>query len=171
MEVKLPDGVKAEVKGDTLIVTGKLGSNTRKFNDVLLTLSAGHDRITIDHTTAKKLVHKAANAEKSFTKEIQNDIEGVSKHYERNMKTVYAHFPINVEVKDNIVRINNIIGERVPRLSKIIGSTKVEVKGQSVRIYGTSLDDVTQTAANIRTACVMRKKDTRVFQDGLYFEV
>ena len=171
MEVKLPDGVKAEVKGDRLIVTGKLGSNTRKFNNVLLTLSAGQEKITIGHTTAKKLARKAANAEKSFAKEVQNDIDGVAKHYERNMKTVYAHFPINVEVKDGVVRINNIIGERVPRLSKVVGSTKIEVKGQNVRIYGTSLDDVTQTAANIRTACVMRKKDTRVFQDGLYFEV
>ncbi len=171
MDVKLPDGVKAEVKGDTLIVTGKLGSNTRRYNNVLLELSVGNGAVTIKPTKAKKLAYKAQISEKSLAKEINNDIEGVSKHYERNMKTVYAHFPINVEVKDNVVRINNIIGERVPRLSKIVGSTKVEVKGQNVRIYGTSLDDVTQTAANIRTACVMRKKDTRVFQDGLYFEV
>ena len=45
------------------------------------------------------------------------------------------------------------------------------MKGQNVRVYGPSLDDVSQTAANIRKACRMRNKDTRVFQDGLYFEV
>jgi large subunit ribosomal protein L6 len=45
------------------------------------------------------------------------------------------------------------------------------VKGQNVRVYGTSLDDVSQTAANIRLACKIRNKDSRVFQDGLYYEI
>ena len=91
--------------------------------------------------------------------------------FEFKMKSVHAHFPITVEVKGQAIHINNIIGERVPRVARIAGATKVEVKGQNVRIYGPSLDDVSQTAANVRKACRMRNKDTRVFQDGLYFEV
>ena len=92
--------------------------------------------------------------------------------FEFKMKSVHAHFPITVEVKGQAININNIIGESASRgIAKIAGATKVEVKGQNVRLYGPSLDDVSQTAANIRKACRMRNKDTRVFQDGLYFEV
>jgi large subunit ribosomal protein L6 len=76
-----------------------------------------------------------------------------------------------VEVKGDELLIKNIIGERFPRSSKIVGSTKIEIKGQNVRIYGTSLDDVTQTAGNIRLRCKMRNKDIRIFQDGLYYEI
>ncbi len=119
----------------------------------------------------KQLVDKGMNAENALAREIGNDIKGVTNHFEFKMKSVHAHFPITVEVKGQVIHINNIIGERVPRLAKIAGATKVEIKGQNVRIYGPSLDDVSQTAANVRKACRMRNKDTRVFQDGLYFEV
>jgi large subunit ribosomal protein L6 len=67
--------------------------------------------------------------------------------------------------------IKNLIGERAPRLASIAGTTKVEVKGQNVRLYGTSKDDVSQTAANIRKACKIRKKDGRIFQDGIYYAI
>lgn len=170
-EIRLPDGIKVEVKGDVAMVSGKLGTNTRRFNDALLSVRAEQGRLVVDHTTDKTLERVAANAEKAFAKELSNDVAGVSAYYELNMKQVHAHFPITVEVKGSTININNIIGERVPRTAKIAGSTKVEVKGQSVRIYGTSKDDVSQTAANVRLACKMRNKDTRVFQDGLYFEV
>ena len=62
-----------------------------------------------------------------------------------------------------------MLGERHPRFAKIIGDTKIEVKEKILRIYGTKLEDVTQTAANIKKICKIRKKDIRVFQDGVYY--
>ncbi len=167
----MPQGVSAQIVGDTISIKGKLGSNSRKFNDALLNISLKGDVVIVDHTKLQKLSKKGANSEIALAKEIANDISGVDSYYERKMKAVFLHFPINVEVKNNTVHINNIIGERMARKAKIIGATKVDAKGQTLRVYGTSLDDVTQTSANIRLACVMRKKDTRVFQDGLYYEV
>ena len=170
-EIELPNGIKAEVKGTTIAISGKLGTNTRIFNDALVNIKAESGKITLDHMKDKQLVLKGMNAENALFREIQNDIKGVTENFEFKMKSVHAHFPITVEVKGQAININNIIGERVPRIAKIAGATKVEVKGQNVRVYGPSLDDVSQTAANIRKACRMRNKDTRVFQDGLYFEV
>jgi large subunit ribosomal protein L6 len=170
-EITLPEGIKAEIKGSTITISGKLGANTRIFNDALVDIKSASGKITLDHVKDKKLVEKGMNAENALSKEIANDIKGVTAYYEFKMKSVHAHFPITVEVKGKIVHINNIIGERVPRLASVVGGTKIEVKGQNVRLYGTSLDEVSQTAANIRKACRMRNKDTRVFQDGLYFEI
>jgi large subunit ribosomal protein L6 len=171
-EIALPEGVKAEVKGHMLAISGKLGTNSRKFNDALVEIKAGQGKITLDHVKDKKLLDKGMNAENALSKEVQNDIKGVTQYFEFKMKSIHAHFPITVEVKGQDLNINNIIGERVPQASRrMAGGTKIEVKGQNVRLYGTSLDDVSQTAANIRKACRMRNKDTRVFQDGLYFEV
>jgi large subunit ribosomal protein L6 len=171
IEIQLNEGIKAESSAGALTISGKLGANKRKFNSSLLSIKVEGQKILLDHVKAKKLAKKAANAEIAFSKEISNDIKGVGEYYEMKMKSVHAHFPITVEAKGGIVNINNIIGERVPRLANIVGTTKVEIKGQNVRLYGTSLDDVSQTAANIRLACKMRNKDTRVFQDGLYFEI
>lgn len=170
-EIPLPEGVKAEVKKDEITISGKLGSNKRIFNDALVSVKSESGKVVLEHIKEKKLVEKGMNAENALYKELQNDMKGVAQYYEFKMKSVHAHFPITVEQKGSVININNIIGERVPRVAKIAGATKVEIKGQNVRVYGTSLDDVSQTTANIRKACVMRNKDTRVFQDGLYFEV
>jgi large subunit ribosomal protein L6 len=170
-EIQLPEGVRAEVRGPTIAVSGRLGTNTRTFNDALVTAKAEQGRVILDHVKDKKLAGKAMNAENALSKELQNDIKGVSQYFELRMRSIHAHFPITVEAKGQAISINNIVGERVPRVARIVGATKVEVKGQNIRLYGTSLDDVSQTAANIRKACRMRNKDTRAFQDGIYFEV
>ena len=169
-EITIPQGITIKVDGTTVTTKGSLGSNMRNFNDSLISVHAT-DKVTIDAVHDKVLRKKAGKVVKSFGKELRNDIYGVNNYFEKKLKIVFAHFPINVEVKGDMFYINNIIGERVPRISKIVGSTKIEAKGQNVRVYGTSIDDVSQTAANIRSACKIRNKDSRVFQDGLYYDV
>ena len=46
---------------------------------------------------------------------------------------------------------------------------KVEVKNKvDVIVTGADIEKVGQTAANIERACRIRKRDRRVFQDGIY---
>jgi large subunit ribosomal protein L6 len=169
IEIQIPEGIKVEVSSNSVVVTGSLGKNTRKFNNNLLSVSVSGGKILIDSIKEKKLLKKASMAENSFAKELENDIKGVNKLYEINMKAIFAHFPVSLEVKGNEVHINNLFGERVPRIAYAVGTAKVEAKGQSLIVRGTNLDEVTQTAANIRRACRVKDKDTRVFQDGVYY--
>lgn len=169
MMVEVPEGVKVEVKGNEVSISGSLGANRRAFNDMLLKVHASGNKVEVLPIQSPILAAKAAKAVNSFAKELRNDIGGVAKHFERNMTIVFAHFPMTVEVKGSEFLIKNMLGERATRKADIVGATKVEVKGQGVRIYGTSLDDVSQTAANIRTATKTRKRDIRVFQDGIYY--
>ena len=170
-EIQIPEGVAVEIKGNVIETKGALGTNRRTFNDALLEVHKKENGIVIGTVKDKILARKAAQAAQAFKAELGNDMSGVSRYFEKKMRIVFAHFPINVEVKGDRLYINNIIGERVPRISKIVGGTKIEAKGQNVRVYGTSLDDVSQTTANIRQICRIRDKDSRVFQDGLYYEV
>ena len=171
MEIEIPSQVQIEVKGDVISTKGSLGSNTRRFNDALLKVAKDGNKLAITPITDKKLAKKAMMAERSLAKEMANDMNGVTKHFEINMQVVFAHFPITIEVKGDTINIKNIIGERAPRTSRIVGSTKVEVKGQSMRLYGTNLDDVSQTAANLRKTCKIVDKDSRIFQDGVYYAI
>jgi large subunit ribosomal protein L6 len=169
MEIEMPSGVQVEVNGTEVSVKGALGTNTRRFNDALLKVSASGNRLSIVPVDSKKLKEKARTAEVSFAKVVRNDIDGVLKYYEINMQTVSAHFPISLEMKGNVLQIKNLIGERAARTAKMVGKTKAEAKGQTLKIYGISKEEVTQSAANVRKACKIRFKDTRIFQDGLYF--
>jgi large subunit ribosomal protein L6 len=72
-------------------------------------------------------------------------------------------------VKSKEVHVENFFGERSARISRIIGdATKVSIAGEDVVIQGPSLEDVSQTAANIELSTKTKGKDQRVFLDGLY---
>lgn len=171
IEIKLPEGITAEVANNIISISSGGVKNSRNFNDSLLNIKVHSDTIKIDHIKEKRIEKVAASAEVSMAKEINNDIKGVQKPYERNMSIVYAHFPMVVEVKGSEVSIKNMLGERDIRTAKIIGNAKVEIKGQNVKVSGPKLDDVGQTAANIRTATKVKWKDIRVFQDGIYYAI
>ena len=51
---------------------------------------------------------------------------------------------------------------------RIVGAAKVKIAGDEIHVQGTSLGDVSQTAANIQDATRIRDKDQRVFLDGIY---
>lgn len=171
IQIDIPEGVKVEVHDGIVETTGPLGSNKRMINGKFLTVAKNEKGIVVDSIKSKKLAKKAMMAERAFAKELRNDIGGVGKYFEINMTIVFAHFPITVEVKGGEVRINNMVGERAPRTSKIVGDTRVDVEGQGLHLYGTSLDDVSQTAANLRKTVRIRNKDSRVFQDGVYYNI
>jgi large subunit ribosomal protein L6 len=74
-----------------------------------------------------------------------------------------------VKIKGDKVNVENYFGERSPRTSKIVGeSTKVTITVDDVIVQGPSVEDVSQTAANIESSTKMRGKDQRVFLDGLF---
>jgi large subunit ribosomal protein L6 len=100
---------------------------------------------------------------------ISGMVKGVEKGYTYKLKIIFAHFPISVKVKGKELRAENFFGERSPRISQIIGdATKVSVVGEDVVVQGPSLEDVSQTAANIELSTKTKGKDQRVFLDGLY---
>ncbi|MEM3552572.1 MAG: 50S ribosomal protein L6, partial [Candidatus Bathyarchaeia archaeon] len=54
------------------------------------------------------------------------------------------------------------------RIARIVGNVKVEVKGDDIIVQGLNLKEVSQTASNIQQATKIKKKDPRVFLDGIY---
>jgi large subunit ribosomal protein L6 len=65
--------------------------------------------------------------------------------------------------------VENFFGERSARISHIVGdTTKVNIIADDVVVEGPSLEDVSQTAANIESSTKVKGKDQRVFLDGLY---
>ncbi len=171
MIIQIPTGVTVEVNDNVITTKGSLGTNTRSANSKFLTVSKKDNTVVIEPVKNEKLAKKAMEAEMSMAKEIQNDMLGVTKNFEIKMKAVFAHFPMSIEIRGDKVLVNNLIGERSPRVANIRTNSKVEAKGQDVRVYGISKDAVSQTAANIKLSCKIRKKDDRAFQDGVYYEI
>lgn len=170
-EIQIPNGIKVSLSedGQQMLVSGKLGSTAKQINERLMSVKLDGSKISIAETKNKKLSKKAALAAQAFASELKSAMDGVERGMERRMKIVFAHFPMSIEIKGGAFLAKNVLGEKKPRVAKIVGSTKVEVKGQEVTIKGVDPYDVGQTAANIHRLSFVRRKDSRVFQDGIYF--
>lgn len=167
-EVSLPNGVDAKIEGDEIIFKGKAGSAKVKINRKLLDLKLDGNKIIVEGSKEKKLKRVAAMAENAIIGRINGVLEGVQNGIEKKLQVAFVHFPIALELKGDTLLIKNIFGERAPRSAKIIGNTKLEIKGQEIKVKGVDPYEVGQTVTNIEKACKIVDKDTRIFQDGIY---
>ncbi len=167
-EIQIQSGVEVKAEGKTLTIKGKRGTTVKTIDLRLLDLKIESGKITIGLTKNKKLQFKAGLAAMALTTEITSAMKSTTEGIEKKMTIIFAHFPMSTEIKGKEFFIKNIFGEKVPRKAKIVGDTKVEVKGQDVKITGADKYDVGQTMTNIMHACHARGQDTRVFQDGIY---
>jgi large subunit ribosomal protein L6 len=161
----VPQGVTVSLDGRTLSVKGKLGAAKKDFQKVNINLSVQGDKVVLTPFSEKKKDNIVVNTVLSI---IGHMMTGVTKGFTYKVKVVYAHFPISVKTKGDEILVENFVGERSPRVAKIVGSCKVTVEGDDVVVKGVSLEDVGQTAANLELATKIKRKDQRVFLDGLY---
>ena len=165
-EVEAPASVTIKKEGNVVQVRGPLGTVKKDLTKLPATVSVQGNKISIKPYGTRKRDLAVTNTARSI---IEGMIKGVEKGYTYKLKIIFAHFPISVKVKRKEVHVNNFFCERSARVSRIIGDdTKISVVGEDVLIQGPSLEDVSQTAANIKLSTKIKGKDQRVFLDGLY---
>lgn len=163
--VQIPDDVEVALDGKKVTVKGAKGILTKDFSyaPVLMELQGKSLRIWANWPRKKESALVG-----TVHAHINNMITGVKKGFTYKLKIVFSHFPISVKVQDKMVLIENFTGERNPRKAKIVGDAKVKVSSEDVIVQGTNIEEVSQTAANIERATKVRRKDPRIFLDGIY---
>jgi large subunit ribosomal protein L6 len=163
----IPEGVQLSIDGRRIKATGPKGTLEEDFSHmpVHFDLEGGSLRV-YSRWARKREVALVGTA----LAHVRNMVRGVTSGYTYKLKIVYAHFPVTVKVQEKQKRltIENFTGEKTPRIVKIVGSAKVKAVSDEIHVQGTSLSDVSQTAANIQTATKIKDKDQRVFLDGIY---
>lgn len=163
--LELPNGVTAKLDDGVLAIKGPLGECRKDFSKIKVRVLHEGNRIFVRPLGKKRSDASIANTVRSI---IKNMIRGVTKGFTYKLKIVFTHFPISVKVKGKEVIIENFYGERSPRTARIVGDCQVTVEGDDVVVKGVSLEDVGQTAANVEQATAVKRKDQRVFLDGIY---
>ncbi len=157
--LSVPAGVTVAIDGLRVRVKGPKGEVERTFRGRGLSIALNGSEVKI---AGPLVLCNTANAH------INNMLNGVTKGFSYKLKMIYAHFPIQLEVKGKELLVKNFLGEKQPRRCAIVGATKIEIKPPEVTLSGPSRDDVGQTIANLKKATKIWKRDSRVFQDGLY---
>jgi len=164
-EITIPEGVEISLDTNIITVKGEKGSINRIFSHPRIDIKVKNKVVEI-HCKNPRKKQKALTG--TFVAHINNMIKGVTEGFEYKMKTVFSHFPIKTSVEGNEFVIQNFLGERSSRKAKILEGVVVEAKGDEVTVRGIDKEKVGQTTANIERATVVRNRDIRVFQDGVY---
>jgi large subunit ribosomal protein L6 len=163
--IQVPDDVDVTLAEKKITVKGSKGTLIRDFSYVPISIDANGKTIRVWAKWPRK---KEAALVGTIYSHIQNMISGASKGFSYKLKIVFSHFPISVKVQGKTVLIENFTGERRARRVKMLGDVKVTVQPEDIVVQGINLEDVSQTAANIEQATKVKKKDPRVFLDGIY---
>ena len=163
--IQVPDNVDVQMDGKKISFTGKKGSLTRDFSFAPISIEGEGKNIRVWAKWPRK---KEAALVGTIYSHIQNMITGVTKGYQYKLKIVFSHFPISVKVQGKEILIENFTGERRERRVKTLGDVKIKIEPDDIIVEGVNLEDVSQTAANIEQATRVRRKDPRVFLDGIY---
>lgn len=163
--IEIPEGVDLKIEGRVVTVNGEKGELTRDFSHAPISIQLDGKKVIVQVNWPRK---REAALVGTISSHIQNMITGVTRGFTYKLKIVFSHFPISVKVREKTVVIENFTGERSPRIAKIMGDTKVIVKEEDVIVQGANIEHVSQTAANIQNATKIKKKDPRVFLDGIY---
>ena len=163
--VQIPDDIEVTIEGRKVTVKGVKGTLTRDFSYTPVSIEKNGKTIRIWAEWPRK---KEAALVGTLYSHIQNMIIGVRKGFTYKLKIVFSHFPVSVKIKDKTILIENFTGERNPRRARIVGNAQVKIQSEDIIIQGINLEDVSQTAANIEQATKVKRKDPRVFLDGIY---
>ncbi|KAF3059361.1 60S ribosomal protein L9-B [Daldinia childiae] len=173
--LEIPEGVKVQIKSRNVTVEGPRGKLSKDLSHIAVNFSRPKKNvigIEIHHGSRKDVATL-----RTVRTLINNLVIGVTKGFKYKMRYVYAHFPINVNVEKNSetgnfeVEIRNFIGEKLVRRVVMQAGVDVQIstsQKDELLLLGNSLEDVSQSAADIQQICRVRNKDIRKFLDGMY---
>jgi len=165
--VEIPEGVTVEISDRKVKASGPKGTLEEDLSHLPCTMEVERGQVRVRSSWPRKADIAMAG---TAAARIRNMLKGVKAGFTFKMKVVHAHFPVTLKVndKERKLLIENFTGEKTPRIARIVGDSKVKAAGDEVVIQGISLQDVSQTAANIEQSTKIKDKDQRVFLDGIY---
>jgi large subunit ribosomal protein L6 len=170
-EIALPEGVSANLSESTITVEGPNGSISRDFHHSRVQLTQQNGSLVVEIELPRRKEKAIAG---TWRAHLANMVRGVTDGFEYRMKAVYSHFPMTLTVNSDHSEftVKNLLGEKVPRIAGLMyHKDGIEVKVEKkvhVVITGVDREKVGQTAAIIERSCRIRRRDRRVFQDGIY---
>ena len=168
-KIALTEGMGASVDGNAVTLTKDGNSLSREFTHNSVSLRQVDVGIEVYCNLPRRSEKAIAG---TWAAHLRNMVQGLEEGFEYRLKAVFSHFPMTLKVDGNKFTITNMLGEKVPRVAKLPwtpSEVQVKIEGKSdIIVSGADREKVGQSAANIEKACKVKKRDPRVFQDGIY---
>lgn len=159
-KLQIPQGVKAEIAGDRIIITGPKGTVERKYptRNIQIKISGGELELLTD----------VRALENTFAAHIKNIFKGVQTPFVYKLKISYIHFPMTVSLQNSEFSVTNFLGERRQRKTKLPKGIDINIDGEFITITSPDVELAGKAATLIEQLTRVRSRDRRTFLDGIY---
>ena len=168
-KVDLSEGSSVSIDGYNVTISNDGNTISREFRHPKVSVRESEGSVEVFCDLPRRSEKAIAG---TWAAHLRNMVKGVEEGFEYKLQAVYSHFPMTLKIEGNRMVINNLFGEKVPRVAKLPWTpSEVEVSVENktdVTVRGADREKVGQTAANIERSCKIKKRDRRVFQDGIY---
>ncbi len=163
--IRIPTGVEVLIEANRISVKGPAGELARTFpvRDLIVQKKNGEVEVLPRGYNAR--VRALTN---TFKSHILNMLAGVQKPFVYRLKVCYTHFPIAVQIVGNVLELENFIGGKKTKRITLLAGINARVEGDIITIESHDKELAGNAAAMIERASQIRRKDRRVFQDGIY---
>ena len=164
-EVKIPEGIEANLEDTTLTIKGPEGESKREFKIGKLNMEKKGNKIIFGNKKSTKTEKRLMN---TLAAHVRNMIKGVQEKFEYKLKVCFSHFPMTVDIQEKEAIIKNFLGEKIPRRSRIVPNVDVKIDKQIITVTSHNKELAGQVAANFENVTRITNRDRRVFQDGIF---
>ena len=164
-KISFPEGTVCKVENGVIICTKGANSLQRPLGTAEIEASVENNELSLKCARGNK---KQLNVIRSLAAHVRNMIVGLDKKFSYTLEACNVHFPMTLKLDGNKLIINNFLGEKTPRFAYIPEGVHVEIKGLKITLTSHDREKAGQAMANIEYSTKVRKRDRRVFQDGIY---
>ncbi|MBI5804209.1 50S ribosomal protein L6 [Candidatus Pacearchaeota archaeon] len=164
-EMKIPQGTTCEYSEGILKCKKRDIELTRKLSIPGIDVKVDGEKISIECRKGNKKHHNMISTTKAH---IKNLFHGLEKKFTYKLEICHIHFPISIKIEKEKFLISNFLGEKKIRTAEILPNVEVEIKGQNITLSSLYKEAAGQTAANLEKATKIKKRDRRIYQDGIF---
>jgi len=165
-EIEIPEGINTSLEENTLVMK-KEDKELKRIINPLVKIKIQGNKIFL---SIKKDTKKEKKVFGTMKAHIKNMIRGLEEGFTYKLQAVSAHFPITVvlDKEANEVIVKNFLGEKKDRKIKVNSGVDININKSEIEIKSYDIEKAGQTAANLEKGTKVRKKDRRIFQDGIF---
>lgn len=163
--VEIPEGVSCTFEDKIFSCSKGSLTSLRSLDIPGVQVKVDNKAITLESKKGNKNQYKII---KSYVAHINNLFSGLDENYVYKLEACNVHFPMTLKLEKDKLIINNFLGEKVPRFAYILPNVKIDISGTKITLSSHNKEAIGQTAANLEKATLVRSRDRRIFQDGIF---
>lgn len=165
--IEIPQEVQLEVNKHVYTFKGPKGKLQRKLYSPNIKITIKDNKLILE-PNVKKPTKREKVMINTTEAHLRNLIKGAIEGFTYKLKICSGHFPMTVTSNNKEVITKNFLGEKVPRVAKITEGSEVKIDGEEITVESLDIEKAGQTAANIEKSTVVKGRDKRKYQDGIY---